>query len=108
MEFWLAPGNVYKVFAQTHSMYMEFWLALGNVYKVLMATIEHPLPMSWAPQDGDCFVRARSKVNMRNLITVKSPEQFHNFDQVSFLFTLKLFRATTFNRTTGRAVAQCV
>ena len=31
MEFWLAPGNVYKVFAQTHSMYMEFWLALGNV-----------------------------------------------------------------------------
>ena len=46
MEFWLAPGNVYKVFAQTHSMYMEFWLALGNVYKVLMATIEHPLPLS--------------------------------------------------------------
>jgi RNAse (barnase) inhibitor barstar len=53
MEFCLALANVYKVFAQTHSMYMEFWLALGNVYKVLMATIEHPLTMSWAPQDVD-------------------------------------------------------
>ncbi len=43
---------IYKVFARTGSMYMEFWLALGNVYKVLMATIEHPSPMSWAPQDS--------------------------------------------------------
>ncbi|TAF12477.1 MAG: hypothetical protein EAZ74_07050, partial [Alphaproteobacteria bacterium] len=46
MEFCLALANVYKVFARTGSMYMEFWLALGNVYKVLMATIEHPLPLS--------------------------------------------------------------
>ena len=53
-------------------MYMEFWFALANVYRVLFATIEHPLPMSWAPQDGDSFVRARSKVNVPNLMTVKS------------------------------------
>jgi hypothetical protein len=46
IEFWLALANVYKVFARTGSMYMEFWLALGNVYRVLMATFEHPLPMS--------------------------------------------------------------
>ena len=83
IEFWLAPGNVYKVFAQTHSMYMEFWLALANVYRVLMATIEHPLPMSWAPQDGDCFVCARSKVNVRNLMILESSKQLHNFDQVT-------------------------
>ncbi len=31
IEFWFTLANIYKVFAQTHSMYMEFWLALGNV-----------------------------------------------------------------------------
>ena len=65
---------------------MDFWLALGNVYKVLMETIEPPLPMSWPPQDCDYFARARSNVNVRNLMTVKSPEQFHSCDQVSFFY----------------------
>lgn len=71
-----------------------------------MATIERPLPMSWAPQDVDCFVRARSKVNVRNLMTVQSSEQFHSFVQVSFLFTRGHFLATTFKRVTDKAVAQ--
>jgi len=31
---------------------MEFWFAPANVYKVLVATIKHPPPMSWAPQDS--------------------------------------------------------
>ena len=70
-------------------MYMEFWLALGNIYKVLMATIEHPLPMSWPPQDGDCFERALSKVNVQNLMTVKSSEQFHSCNQVSYFYAEK-------------------
>ena len=86
-------------------MYMKFWFALTNVYRVLLATIEHPQPMSRAPQDGDCFVRARSKVNVRNLMTVKSSEQFHSCDQVSYFYA-ETFRATTFKRVTGRAIAQ--
>jgi hypothetical protein len=70
---------------------MKFWIAPANVYRVLVATIEHPPPMSWAPQNGDSFVRTRSKVNVPNLMTVKSPKQFHSCVQVSFLFTLRLF-----------------
>ena len=70
-------------------MYMEFWLALANVYRVLFATIEHPPPMSWAPQDGNSFVRTRSKVNVPNLISVKSPEQLHRCEQVSFFYAEK-------------------
>ncbi len=86
MQFSWRAANVYKVSRRKPAMYVEFWFALANVHRVLLATIEHPRPLSWAPQDGDCFVRARSKVNVRNLITVKLPEQFHSYDQVSFFY----------------------
>ena len=49
--------NVYKVSRRKPAMYMEFWFALANVYRVLLATIEHPLPLSWTPQDGVWFLR---------------------------------------------------
>ncbi len=39
-------------------MYMEFWFALANVYKVLLATIEHPLPLSGAPHNGVWILRS--------------------------------------------------
>jgi hypothetical protein len=68
---------------------MEFWLALANVYRVLVATIEHTPPMSWAPQDGNSFVRTQSKVNVPNLISLKSPEQLQRCDQVSFFYAEK-------------------
>jgi hypothetical protein len=52
---------------------MEFWFALANVYRVLLATFEHPLPLSRTPQDGVWFLRT--------------------WWQVSFIFTLQLFQA---------------
>ena len=67
---------------------MEFWFALANVYRVLLATIEHPLPLCKVPQDGYCFVLT--------------------WWQASFLFTLQLFQATTFDLTICKAIAQSV
>jgi len=69
-------------------MYMKFWFALANVYRVFLATIEHPLPPRRTPEDGFWFLRT--------------------LWQASFLFTLQLFQATTFDLTICKAIAQSV
>ena len=98
IEFSWQTANVYKVLVRTASMYikfrvedrqcMEFWFALANVYRVLLATIEHPLPLSRTPQDSVWFLRT--------------------LWQASFRFTLQLFQATTFDLTICKAIAQSV
>jgi hypothetical protein len=40
---------------------MEFWFALANVFRVLLATIEHPLPLSRTPQDSVWFLLTDGK-----------------------------------------------
>ena len=70
------------------SMYMEFSWRTANVHRVLLATVGHPLPPSRTPQDGVWL-----------LLT---------WWQASFIFTLQLFQATTFDLTICKAIAQSV
>lgn len=67
---------------------MEFWFALADVYRVLLATIEHPFPLSGMPQDSVWFLL--------------------NWWQASFIYTLQLFQATTFDPTICKAIAQSI
>jgi len=70
---------------------MKFSFEPSNVYGVLMLTTDHFPPLSLRTQLSDCFLLNWWKLNLNNLMTFKSPNQYSVVNQCHLFLSRDFF-----------------